>query len=170
MGWHEVCLVGGRLDEGPAEPAEGAWMVFADLLNRGTVPVLEKALTYTEARHRMIVENIANADTPGYRTKQLDAAAFQEALGNALARRREDPSGALRIPKGAEFGDDARGSLVVTPSEEPVENILFHDGTNGRIERQMAMLSENALMHRTLSELLRNRFDSLMSAIRGRPS
>ena len=87
-----------------------------------------------------------------------------------LARRREDPSGALRIPKGAEFGDDARGSLVVTPSEEPVENILFHDGTNGRIERQMAMLSENALMHRTLSELLRNRFDSLMSAIRGRPS
>ncbi len=143
-------------------------MLFADLVNRDPLPALEKAMAFTEARHRVIVENIANADTPGYRAKQLDAAAFQEALAKALARRKEDPSGVLELPASREFHTGPDGRLVVTPTEEPPENILFHDGTNSRLERQMAMLAENALMHRTLTELMRNRFDSLQQAIRGR--
>jgi len=143
-------------------------MVFANLVGRETLPVLEKALAFAEARHRVLTENIANVDTPGYRTKHLDAAAFQEALGQALARRKEDPSGALELPSSREFHEDASGHLVVTPTEEPPENILFHDGTNGKLERQMAMLAENALTHRAMVELTRNRFDILMAAIRGR--
>jgi flagellar basal-body rod protein FlgB len=143
-------------------------MFFANLVGRETLPVLEKALAFTEARNRVLAENIANVDTPGYRTKHLDAAAFQEALGQALARRREDPSGALELPSSKEFHEDSSGHLIVTPSEEPPENILFHDGTNGKLERQMAMLAENALMHRAMVELTRDKFDSLMTAIRGR--
>ncbi len=143
-------------------------MLFADVVGRGTLPVLEKALAFTEARHRVLVENIANADTPGYRTRHLDTAAFQDALGKAVARRREDPSGALTLPPTSEVRTGPTGNLIVTPREEPAENILFHDGTNGKLERQMAMLAENALAHRTYTELLRSRFDSLMSAIRGR--
>ncbi len=143
-------------------------MFFASLVGRETLPVMEKALAFTEARHRVLTENVANADTPGYRTKHLDAAAFQEALGQALARRKEDPSGALELSPSREFRVSSAGDLVVTPSEEPPENILFHDGTNNKLERQMAMLAENALMHRALTELLRQKLESLSTAIRGR--
>ena len=72
-------------------------MFLADVVHRETLPVLEKALAFTEARHRVLVENIANVDTPGYRTKHLDAAAFQEALGKALARRTAQHPQRLRV-------------------------------------------------------------------------
>lgn len=142
-------------------------MWIPNVVNRDALPVLEKVAAYTEARHRMLTENIANIDTPGYRTKHLDTATFQEALGKALTRRAEDPSGAFKLPATREFHEDASGGLVVTPVEEPAENILFHDGTNARLERQMAMLAENALMHQAATELLRTQFDTLRRAIRG---
>ena len=49
-----------------------------------------------------------------------------------------------------------------------VENLLFQDGTNARIERQMALLAENTMMNQTVSNLLRAKFDGLETAIRGR--
>ncbi len=143
-------------------------MFLTDVVNRGTSPVLEKALAFTEARHRVLTENIANVDTPGYRTKHLNDVAFQEALKKALERRREEPSGALELPASREFRTTPSDNLVVTPSEEPPENVLFHDGTNGRLERQMAALAENSLMHNVLTELLRDKFKMLQDAVRGR--
>lgn len=142
-------------------------MFIADVVNRGTLPALEKAWAFTEARHRVLTENIANIDTPGYRTKHLDTAVFQEALGQALARRSEDPTGVFELPASQQFHTDSGGRLVVTPTEEPPENILFHDGTNARLERQMAMLAENAMMHQMVAELLKSRFSGLKQAIRG---
>lgn len=145
-------------------------MFLADVVNRGNIPLLEKVVAFTEARHKVIAENVANIDTPGYRTKHLDPVKFQEALGKALSRRKEDPSGALELPSTREFHTDASGYLVATPSEEPPENILFHDGTNVRIERQMSMLAENTLMHQVMTDLLQDRYSSLKKAIKGQVS
>ena len=50
----------------------------------------------------------------------------------------------------------------------PPENILFHDGTNQRVERQMALLAENGMMHQTITQLLQDRFKGLNKAISGR--
>ena len=41
-------------------------MFFEGLVNRGSLPAMEKMLAFTEARHRVLTENIANVDTPGY--------------------------------------------------------------------------------------------------------
>ncbi len=143
-------------------------MYFPDLVNRETVPALEKMLAFTEARQRMLAENVANVDTPGYRTKHLDAVAFQKALRRALDARGRTGAAAFELKGTDEFRQDADGRLVVTPSEEPAENVLFQDGTNVRIERQMAMMAENAMMHQAATELLRTRFEGLLKAIRGR--
>jgi len=133
----------------------------------GAIPMLEKTLAFTEARHRMLATNIANVTTPGYRAKQLDYGAFQAALRKAGERRAEH-GGRLAIEDGREFSTDADGRLRVTPSEEPVENLLFHDGTNARIERQMAMLAENGMVAQAANELIRNAYGGLLKAIRGR--
>jgi len=142
-------------------------MLFDQLINRGTLPALEKMLAFTEARHRVITENVANADTPGYAAKQLDAKAFQHALRAAIDEAKETGRTDLRLRESREFRQDAKGRLIVTPSTEPPENVLFHDGTNMRLERQMAMLAENAMMHQAATELLRSKFDGLLKAIRG---
>ena len=142
-------------------------MFFENLLNRGATPGLVATLSYTGARHRMIAENIANMETPGYKARQLDAKAFQRTLGEAFDRRARDPRKPFVI-KGREVRTDAAGSLKVTPSFKPADNVLFHDGTNLSLEREMADLAENAMMHQMTAELLRGRIDGLRKAIRGK--
>lgn len=143
-------------------------MYFDRLVNSGSTPALEKMLAFTQARQRMLAENIANIDNPHYRAKQLDAKQFQEQLRTAMATRKETNALDLELSGSDEVTLGSRGELVVTPSEVPAENILFHDDTNARIERQMAMMAENTMMHQATTELLRGRFDGLMKAIRGR--
>ena len=142
-------------------------MFFQGIVNSGAIPAMEKMLAFTEARHRMLAENVANVDTPGYKTKHLDPQAFQQALRTALDEKNETRSAEFRLPSTSEFRQDESGRLEVSPEVEPAENLLFHDQTNMRIERQMAMVAENAMMHETVPELLRGRFQGLLKAIRG---
>jgi flagellar basal-body rod protein FlgB len=141
-------------------------MFFFDVANSGPIPAMEKMLAYTEGRHRMLTENIANIDTPGYHARQLDFRAFQGALREAIDRR--GSGGPLKIQGNQEFGDDSCGQLAVNPTEEPSENILFHDQTNMRVEREMSTLAENTMMHQIVVSQLKDRFDGLMAAIRGK--
>ena len=59
------------------------------MFSQGAVPVLEKVIQFSEARHRAILENVANADTPGYRRKDLSADAFNAELKRAIGRQSE---------------------------------------------------------------------------------
>ena len=145
-------------------------MFLADLANSGSIPTLEKLVAFTEARQRMLAENIANIDNPDYRAKQLDPKAFQQSLRKALDARKEHSGSELSLEQTSEVRQDAQGRLVVTPSEVPAENVLFHDNTNARIERQMATMAENTMMHQAAVELLRSKFEGLKAAIKGQAS
>jgi len=136
--------------------------------NNQSIPALDATLAFLTARLDVISENIANADTPGYRTKHLDAPAFQQALGQAIKHRDPRPGSPLKISGTSEFRQDSNGKLVFTPSTEPQENILFHDGSDMSIEQQMKDLAATVMMHQTAVELLRGQYESLKKAISGR--
>lgn len=140
-------------------------MLMNDVLSGGVTPLLEKTLAFTGARHKMLATNIANITTPGYRAQQLDVKSFQAALREAADKR---GTGDLKISSGREFSVSSQGLLEVTPSEEPPENLLFQDGTNARIEKQMSMLAENTMVNQAAAELLKIEFGYLDKAIRGR--
>jgi len=140
---------------------------LTSLTSRNSIPLLDQMASFTQARHRVLTENVANIDTPGYRTRQLDPAAFQAALRRA-ANARQKMTSPLRMHDTEQVRVDKRGRLQVTPELEPADNLLFYDGTNGRIERQMAMLAENAMTHQLTTELLRGKYEGLLTAIRGR--
>jgi len=142
-------------------------LFLSDVSDRGAMPALIKTLAFNEARLRMIAENVANANTPGYRAKQLNVDAFQQALGEALTARRTDPSRPFVVESGGEVATLADGSLRITPSEKPVDNVLFHDGTNVSVEREMADLAQTGMTHELATALLRDRVHRLQTAIRG---
>ncbi len=141
-------------------------MFLSDLTNGGATPALVSTMSFNEARMGVIANNIANASTPGYRAKQLDTRAFQVSLRDALERRsgRSDPF-VLEGNRQVQTWRD--GSLKVTPTDRPVDNILFHDGTNVSIEREMADLAETQMSHEFAATILRGYFDGLRKAIRG---
>jgi flagellar basal-body rod protein FlgB len=143
-------------------------MFFSDVGNSGSIPTLDAMLAFTQAQHRVLAENIANIDTPGYQARHLDSRKFQKALAGAITERKETRSTGLAIEGTNEFEQQRDGSIRFTPGKEPAENVLFHDQTNARIERQMALLAENAMMHQAASELLAGKYQEILKAIRGR--
>ncbi len=130
-----------------------------------TISALEQMASFTEARQKVIAENIANVDTPGYRHKQVDAAAFQQALSQAL----EGPRGENLAPvRSDQVEYDEAGRMVLRPSTEPADNVMFHDGTNGQIERDMTEMSGNQALNQVSAEMLRHHYRMLETAIRGK--
>src|SRR5687768_3634420 len=66
--------------------------MLSSLFESSTIPVLEQVVKFTEARHGVLAGNIANLDTPGYRTRDLSPELFQERLQEAIeTRRRPSP-------------------------------------------------------------------------------
>jgi flagellar basal-body rod protein FlgB len=126
--------------------------VIDDVLNAEAIPVLERLAQFSGHRHRLIVNNIANFDTPGYRPVDMSVSDFQKQLTEAVDERR-----AGRKP----------ATFEIDP-EPKADNILFHDGNDRDLERTMQDLVENFLTFRVASELMRSRFDLINTAIRER--
>jgi flagellar basal-body rod protein FlgB len=142
-------------------------VLLQDVVNSGRIPALDSMLSFLSARLDVLADNIANADTVGYRTKILDGNDFQKALRRAIDDRDPEPGSALRFRGTRQFHQDRGGDLVFTPTVEPPQNILFHDRSDMSIETQMKDLAETAMMHQAAVELLRGQYDGLKKAITG---
>ena len=66
--------------------------------------LLEKVLDVTSQRHKLVVANMANVDTPGYHTKDLD---FRSELRRAAADGADEER---NIPAGRALGSWASGT------------------------------------------------------------
>lgn len=141
--------------------------------SNGLVQALDLSARFTEARHRVLAENVANIDTPDYASNHLDPEAFQASLREAMERAgaagdRRFSSSRLELRDNAQFVTLGDGSVEVNPGVEPAENVLFHDGTNAQLERLMSDVAQNALHHQFVTTQLQNRFETTLKAIRGR--
>jgi len=123
------------------------------LFTNGSMPVLERLVAFTSARHQALTHNIANLNTPYFEPTDLDPRKFQQELRRALKHRRHGEGVSMRRP---------------IELDERRENILFHDRNNRDLERIMQDLAENTLAHRAGIDLLKNQFDMLKMAIRER--
>ena len=63
--------------------------MLSSMFQSSTIPVLEQVVNFTEARHGVLAGNIANLDTPGYKTRDLSPALFQERLKEAIETRHQ---------------------------------------------------------------------------------
>lgn len=111
---------------------------------------LGTALHLHETRHRVVAENIANAETPGYRARRLE---FGERLREAF-----DPAAA--------DGGSANAALPVEPEVDRTAR-LKADRNSVNLDVEMAHLSENTLRTVALSRLLTRKYQSLKAAIAG---
>jgi flagellar basal-body rod protein FlgB len=98
---------------------------------------LEHYMDLLSTRQKLVASNIANADTPGYHTQDID---FQSEFQNAI-------SGAPNILEVAGL---------------PTKN----DGNNVSLDRESRLLAENALRFNVASSLLRSQISSLRAAIK----
>lgn len=144
-------------------------MFLDNLLSRGTTPVLEQVLAFTEARHTVLANNVSNFDTVGYKVKDLPEDEFFATLREAVDRRDRRGAGApLEMKSTRHLNWTAQGHLEVKPVELSNNNVLFHDQNNRFVEKQMVAMAKNTMLHNVTAELLRKSYDSVQTAIRGR--
>ena len=139
------------------------------LVNSGSIPVLERMLQFTTARHDVLANSIAHLSTPLHRPQDLDPEQFQASLGRALDQRRgraNPTEGPLQLndTRQLRFKEDG----IDTRPGFADRNILFHDRNNRNLERTMQSLAENTMTHNASIEMLRNEFEMLRLAIRER--
>jgi flagellar basal-body rod protein FlgB len=128
-----------------------------------TQQLLELSMRVRSARHELLSANIANADTPGYRPKDLD---FTSVMRSALDDREVKPDEvrARRADSGAN-GIDIQSMVYEPefPNNRHGEDRL--DGNGVSIDRQMALMSENSLAYEASLTLLSRALAGLRYAI-----
>jgi len=143
--------------------------MITGLFNSGAMPALERVVQFTQARHQVLADNIANLSTPYFKPKDLDPQSFQTALREAIDHRRSgaNPTSAPLEPADTRELRFQSGRLEVHP-QATNQGILFHDQNNRDLERTMQHLAENTVAHNTAVELMRNEFSMIATAIRER--
>lgn len=133
--------------------------MMPDLFGSTNIPALGEVLNFAQSRHTVLAGNIANVNTPGYRTRDLSQVAFQEKLKEAIARARD--TGRPMSPGQAQ-SDDGEAMREVRTS---LENLLYHDDTNLDLEKQVAEINKNQLLHNFALTVMTDQFALLESAI-----
>ena len=133
-------------------------MFIERLMNSTNAPLVERVLHFAAARHKLITQNMANLDTPGYRQKDLKEAQFFSMLRDRVARRGDGPPGATT------FTD------IDAELEHPTQGILFHDQNNRSMEQLVSDQAKNGMMYTMAIELLRKQFGAMEMALKERVS
>ncbi len=105
--------------------------------------IVSHYLDYLAQQQRLTAENLANVDTPGYRTRALD---FSAALRSAI--------------------EDRDGVAQSSPRESGVDGLeVKNDGNDVSLDRELRNVSETAVRFSHALLLLRGRVRTIRSAI-----
>ncbi len=133
------------------------------LFQSTTIPALEQAVNFGQARHNVLAGNIANIDTPGYRARDLSTAAFQARLKDAIAQQHAPPS------TGTMSQNDLPNSLATSNPYEQMndafQTILHHDNSDVSLEHQVAELTKNQMQYNMALAVMTQQFRLLQAAI-----
>lgn len=100
---------------------------------------LEKYMDVLAARQKLVASNIANVDTPGFKTQDLD---FQ-----------------------SEFNRLASGESTSVHPQEVTGLRVKNDGNSVNLDREARLLSENSIRFSVASNLMKGQLRMLKSAI-----
>lgn len=109
------------------------------LLDTPNLRALSRYLDVVAFRQGLVAQNVANVDTPGYHTKDVN---FRRELQKAT------------------------GNDEISPAPQDVPGLLQRpDGNNVSLDREGLLMAETQLQFRTGVQLLRTEFRRLQSAI-----
>ncbi|MCE7972933.1 MAG: hypothetical protein DYG92_01220 [Leptolyngbya sp. PLA1] len=141
--------------------------MISDLASSGALPVLQEVYSFAGARQRLLAHNIANLQTPGFKSLDVSVRRFREDLAKAVAERRSTTGGQhgeLGIPDSDEIERGPEGFMRLTPATRGGAPTL-NSGNDSDVERLMQGLAENTLAFRLASDLIRRENQLLHTAI-----
>ena len=111
--------------------------------------LLEKMLNVSTTKHKVIANNIANVNTPGYKRMEVS---FEDQLSRAI---QDAPVSKLV---------NLQPKIVVSKDKEGSGSIR-NDGNNVNIDSEITSLVRNTLSYNIYTQLLGKKMDMVKSAI-----
>lgn len=142
------------------------------MIDTPMMAALSQFLDVDVARNKLITANIANIDTPGFRTHDLD---FRAELRRARRLERGQDFG-TEMGAGMETGNDGgifsyASAVTYTPAAyvpvvRRVRGLLERpDGNNVNVERESLLLAEGQMKFNLGIQLLKDEFHTISQAI-----
>src|SRR5262245_32163095 len=120
-----------------------------------------EALNLRAFRQELLAANIANADTPGYKARDID---FRKALDDAFAG---------RTPT-VQLAQTARGHVQAAAAAAGAGNPLYRtvvqaslDGNTVDMDVERAQFAENAIRYEANLTFLNNQLKTMLAALQG---
>jgi len=146
----------------------GPFASTGTLFGKGPTPALERKIAFLEERHKVIAHNIANVHTRFYKTKDLNVGEFDQMLRESMEARDRKHVRVFEEQSNPNIYDDwADGRQFRV--DEPKLSILRHGDNNVDIDREVAKMSRNQAMFKSLSRLAKKHYDQLRATIRETP-
>ncbi|MYL33136.1 flagellar basal body rod protein FlgB [Pontibacillus yanchengensis] len=123
-----------------------------------TFQVLENSMNYASQKNQTITNNIANVDTPNFKSKDV---VFKDVLANEVNNSLETKrTNEKHIPFSSYRGKSYK---VVTNSNTTYN----HNGNNVDMDKEMSDLAKNQIYYQALVDRLNGKFRSLQSVLKG---
>lgn len=126
----------------------------------------QQALALRSGRAEILASNIANADTPGYKARDID---FKSQLQNIQAQSAQSQSGlsltqsnSKHIPIDSATSMNSRTEILYRVPHQPS---LDGNTVNEQVEK--SAFAENAMRYQASLTFLDGKFKGLMAAIKG---
>ncbi|WP_238442480.1 flagellar basal body rod protein FlgB [Desulfofalx alkaliphila] len=126
-------------------------------VNNPTVMALKKDLDVGMLRQRVIADNVANVNTPGFKKSHVS---FEEQFKTALGRRRL----ALRTSHPLHLGGVKHPAQAEAKTVQVTNTASQPDGNNVNIDEEMVNLAANQMKYQTSTQAL-DGYYSLVSHI-----
>ena len=129
-------------------------------IDDATIKALSASIKMREMRQEVITSNIANADTPGYKSKRLG---FEEALARALD---VDGEQSLNTSDDGHYDVGSGGFANLQPEiyEDP-NGVVSADGNTVDRDHEMSQMAKNKILYDASVQLLNKKLGLMKYAI-----
>lgn len=131
-------------------------------LDSPNLKLLEKGLDASSLRQRVLADNIANVDTPGFKRSDVD---FQKVLAGAMNDSSQPLALKQTLPGHLPGVNDSSQNAVVKDANTSLRN----DGNNVDIDQEMTNIAKNELYYNGLTRALSEKMGILRSVIEEKP-
>ncbi|WP_163536790.1 flagellar basal body rod protein FlgB [Gracilibacillus sp. YIM 98692] len=123
-----------------------------------TFQTLDKSLDYASIKNQTIANNLANVDTPNYKSKNVQ---FKDVFHSTLQQSFEAKRTNSRH---LTFSDHSNPDFKITTQSS---TNYRHDGNNVDVDKEMSELAKNQIYYQALVDRMNGKFNSMQSVIRG---
>ncbi len=130
-------------------------MNLTGLLTDNISEILTLLIEFTQARQKIIIQNITNSHIPGFMPKELEVDEFSKLLNFAIDEHIRTQRLVLCDTKNIKFGSN--GEFDITPVEDEQGKELLGDNLDEYLDHQINKLWENSLNQKVAAELLKQK-------------